>query len=177
MSRADCIIDCRGTPASRVGLGPAGGLAIGELQDRDDFLTHLPLDRKFDPKTYDGKQILFVGSTPEACRRVRECLAYDGHAKLIWVVPPSPSQYREDLQSDELARTRSELADRVSTRFVMIESLGVESVAKSQQGLWQIRLLKDDESTVELQADCIISRTEPIEEPLGQTLLTGHQHA
>ncbi|MFM8397634.1 MAG: hypothetical protein ACKOAH_07370, partial [Pirellula sp.] len=59
----------------------------------------------------------------------------------------------------------------------MIESLGVESVAKSQQGLWQIRLLKDDESTVELQADCIISRTEPIEEPLGQTLLTGHQHA
>lgn len=177
VSRADCIIDCRGTPATRVGLGPAGGLAIGELQARDDFLIHLPLDRKFEPKTYDGKQIVLVGSTSEACRRVRECLAYDGHAKFIWIVPPSPSQYREDPQGDELARTRSELADRVSTRFVMIESLGVESVAKTEQGVWQVRLLKDDESTVELQADCIISKTEPIEEPLGQTLLTSNQHA
>ncbi|NCY17683.1 MAG: hypothetical protein EBX39_13175, partial [Actinobacteria bacterium] len=59
----------------------------------------------------------------------------------------------------------------------MIESLGVESISKSEQGLWQIRLLKDDESTVELQADCVVNKTEQFEEPLGSTLLTGNQYA
>lgn len=177
VSRADCVIDCRGTLNTRAGLGPTGGLAIGEQQARGDFLVHLPLDRKFDPKTYDGKQIVLVGSTPEACQSVRECLAYDAHEKLIWILPPSPSQYRAAPQDNELVRTRSELSDHVSTRFVMIESLGVEAVAKSEQGRWQIRLLKDDESTVELQADCIVSKTQPIQEPLGPTLLTSNQHA
>ena len=177
VSRADCIIDCRGTRSARVGLGPCGGLAIGELQSRDDFLEHLPMDRKFDPKTYDGKQIVLVGSTPEACRQVRECLEYDGHAKLIWIVPPSSAQYHNPPGSDELAVTRSELSDQTSVRFLMIESLGVESISKSEQGLWQIRLLKDDESTVELQADCVVSKTEQFEEPLGWTLLTGNQYA
>lgn len=171
-SRADCIIDCRGLGPGRVGLGPAGGLAIGEPETRKEFLQHLPNDRKFDPKTYDGKKILIVGSTEEACRVVQECLLYGRHDRLTWILPPVTSD-----QNDYLAEVRKELSEKTSTEFVMIESLGVESISKTEQDRWQLRLLKDDDSTLELQADIVVSKTEYLEETLGTTLLADNPHA
>ncbi len=172
VSRADCIIDCRGNRTTRVGLGPAGGLAIGEPEARKAFLEHLPGDRKFDPKQYDAKSILIAGSTQDACRTLGECLEYAGHERLIWVLPP--------VQSDEpefLAKARLELSQRASPSFVMIESLGVESITLQEQGSWQVRLLKEDDSSVEVQVDRIASRTEYQETPLGPTLLAYNPHA
>lgn len=166
VSRADCIIDCRGLGPSRVGLGPAGGLATGELHATKDFLEYLPADRKFDPKAYDNKRILVVGCTKDAIRVVRECLRYAKHKQLIWVVPPVDHQ-----ENEQLTQTRRELSEQTSPEFVMIESLGVESISKSEQGHWQICLIKDDESTVEMQVDALISRTRYLHEPLGRTLL------
>jgi hypothetical protein len=172
VSRADCIIDCRGLGPDRQGLGPAGGLAIGQSLCEKSFLEHLPGDRKFDPKTYDAKRIAIVGSTPEACRTVRECLEYRQHQQLIWVLPPA-SRYEEDY----LARSRKELDEHTSPSFVMLESLGVESISRDEQGLWQLRLLKDDDSSVELQADVVVHRTSYVHRPLGNTLLADHPQA
>jgi len=158
VSRADCIIDCRGVGPGRMGLGPGGGLAVGESEHRKDFLEHLPYDRKFDSKTYDKKKVLLIGSTDQACMGVRECLQYANHQQLIWVLPPATSDEPQILKS-----TREELSNH--------ESLGVESIAKLDSGMWQVRLLKDDESTIEIQADCLVSRTEFQCEQLSPTLL------
>jgi hypothetical protein len=165
-SRADCIIDCRGLGPSRCGLGPAGGLAIGESNASQDFLEHMPEDRKFEPKAYDNKRILIVGHNQDALRTISECLRYAKHKQLIWVLPPASSQ-----DSPSLAQSRNDLSMQTSQEFVMIESLGIESIARDEQGTWQIRLLKDDESTVEIQSDHLVSRTEYLYEPLGRTLL------
>lgn len=170
-SRADCIIDCTGSGTARFGLGPGGGLAIGESGLRKDFLEHLPYDRKFEPKTYDNRKIVIVGATQEACLCVRECLRYAAHQQLIWIVPPKKST-----DSDTLNSTRLELSNHDSDSFVMIESLGVESIVKSDSGSWILKLLKDDESTVEIEADCVVSRTQRQSEPLGETLLAHSPH-
>jgi hypothetical protein len=172
VSRADCIIDCRGHGTHRVGLGPAGGLAIGELDARKEFLEHLPNDRKFDPKTYDAQSILIVGSSQDACRTLRECLAYARHERLVWVLP-----YTQSDEAEFLAQARLELNQQTSSSFVMIESLGVESISPQENGGWQVRLLKEDDSSVELQVDRIASRTEPLETLLGPTLLTYNPQA
>lgn len=166
VSRADCIIDCRGVGPGRMGLGPGGGLAVGESEHRKDFLEHLPYDRKFDSKTYDKKKVLLIGSTDQACMGVRECLQYANHQQLIWVLPPARNDEPQMLKS-----TREELSNHASTEFVMIESLGVESIAKLDSGAWQVRLLKDDESTIDIQADCLVSRTEHQTEHLSPALL------
>jgi hypothetical protein len=70
-----------------------------------------------------------------------------------------------------------ELAQRASPSFVMIDSLGVESITPQEQGSWQVRLLKEDDSSVELQVDRIVSRTEYQETPLGPTLLAYNPQA
>ena len=68
VSRADVVIDCRGAKQKQSGIGPGGGLAIGENALRETFLLHTPLDRKFDPKTVVGKHVFLAGQSIRAAQ-------------------------------------------------------------------------------------------------------------
>jgi hypothetical protein len=168
-SRADCVIDCRGAASRMLGLGPAGGIAVGEAELQADFYGHLPGDRKFEAKQIQGKRVVLVGSTEEACMGILELLAFQKHhpeTQVCWLVNPPSRQDREQLR-----QLRKHVGAMESGSVIKMEALGVEKVSRDDAGGWSLELLKEDESTVPLRCDVLIRRTGVAEESVSPALL------
>jgi len=155
VSRADIVIDCRGSVQKQSGMGPGGGLAIGEAALRDSFLLHTPRDRKFEDKSVVGKHVCLVGQSIRAAQFANEYLnqfGQDANSRLTWVVRPDR---RHDSQSVENALATIRVA--ATCNIVIIEGLGVEQIQRNEAGCYQLRFLRDDDSTVEMTCDAVIS--------------------
>lgn len=168
-SRADCVIDCRGAASRVLGLGPAGGIAVGETELQADFYGHIPGDRKFEAKQIQGKRVALVGSTEEACLGILELLAFQKNqpdTQVCWLVTPPSSQ-----DSDQIRQLRKHVGAMESGSVIKVETLGVEKVSRDETGVWSLELLKEDESTVPLRCDVLIRRTGVAEESVSPALL------
>ena len=157
VSRADVVIDCRGASQKLSGIGPGGGLAIGESLLCDAFLSHTPLDRKFETKSVLGKHLCLVGQSVRAGQFAIEYLTQfgeEGSSRLTWVIRPDR---RHDNRVMENAL--KEISERQSGNIVVLESLGVELIQRNELGQYLLKFLKDDDSTVEMQCDGIVSLT------------------
>ncbi len=155
VSRADVVIDCRGPTQKQSGFGPGGGLAIGEKELRELFLLHTPLDRKFDPKTVVGKHVFLAGQSIRAGQFAREYLSLFGDeasSRLTWAIRPDRTH-----DSSEIGQALADIRGRASANIVIVESLGVENIQRNEAGKYLLKFLKDDDSTVEMQCDAIIS--------------------
>lgn len=168
-SRADCVIDCRGSASRLLGLGPAGGIAVGESELQADFYLHLPSDRKFEAKHIQGKRVALVGSTEEACFGILELLAFQKlhpETQVCWLVTPPSGQ-----DSERLRQLRKHVGSLISSTVIKIETLGVEKLSRDEAGGLVLELLKEDESTVPLRCDVLIRRTGAVEESVSPALL------
>ena len=155
VSRADVVIDCRGVNQQLSGMGPGGGLAIGEHSLRDTFLLHTPLDRKFESKSLVGKHVCLVGHSMRAGQFATEYLDKFGeetNSRLTWVIRP-------DRRHDSIVIAQALMAIRAKTtcNIVLIESLGVEHIQRNEAGTYLLKFLRDDDSTVEMQCDAVVS--------------------
>ena len=157
ISRADVVVDCRGASQKKSGMGPGGGLAIGESQLQDSFLMHAPLDRKFEAKSVLAKHICLVGQSIRAVQFAMEYLQQfggDPNGRLTWVI-------RSDRRQDTFAfaKAMETVLDEPNRNIVFLESLGVEQIQRNDAGTYLLKFLRDDESTVEMQCDAIASMT------------------
>ena len=157
VSRADVVIDCRGSSQKSAGLGPGGGLAIGETLLRDSFLLHTPLDRKFEAKSVLGKHVCLVGQSVRAGQFAVEYLNLfgdEGSSRLTWVIRP-------DRRHDSLVMENALNAIRGGQfrNIGVLEALGVELIQRNDLGQYLLKFLRDDDSTVEMQCDAIVSLT------------------
>jgi hypothetical protein len=171
-ARGDCILDCRGHAIEQIGIGPGGGLAIGEQEIESEFLRHAPGDRKYEAKHLAGKRLGLVGEDVLACQCVEDWLVHfgaDPETRLVWMV--RPEEYSVSERASEL-RAR---IDAMSPRNVLcIQTLGVESISKNEDGTFRWKLLKEDDSSVELDTDAAMRRTGYRYRSLGPEL---HCHA
>lgn len=152
-ARADIILDCRGEHPSPVGIGPGGGQAIGESQTREFFHRHAPLDRKFERKMLQSKRVVLVGTGLLACNFATEfCEQFgnDNQSVLTWLVAPEVNEH-----SDHFLAVRRKLLQSEYRNFGCIEMLGVEQIEKKEDATFHLRLLKDDDSTIELDCDVV----------------------
>jgi thioredoxin reductase len=154
-SRADVVLDCRGFGQQAVGMGPGGGQAIGELALRDSFLKHTPCDRKFEPKSILGKKTCLVGHSLRATQFATEFAAlYSDRTdtRLTWIVRSSRS-----CDSKAFADSLQSIRSNQPPNLVIQECLGVEQIQMDADRAYSLRLLRDDDSTVEILCDAVIS--------------------
>ncbi|MFO0014867.1 MAG: hypothetical protein ACK553_19190 [Planctomycetota bacterium] len=171
-ARGDCILDCRGHAIEPIGMGPGGGLAIGETDHEKEFLLHAPGDRKYESKHLAGKRLGVIGEHATACQCVEDWLDHlsqDGESRLVWMVRPSEASC-----SDRVASLRAKIESASLRNIICIETLGVESIARQENGSFRWTLLKEDESSVELETDLAMRRTGYRYRSLGPEL---HAHA
>lgn len=155
VSRADIVLDCRGPNEETMGIGPGGGLAIGELGLRPEFYTFTPKHRKFEKIHLAGKRVCVVGNSDEACLFVQEYLEWHANApesRLTWIL--SEDEFAaHPLQAKLLAQIEDD-------RTNMIQSypcVGVDKVSKSEAGQFSLTLLLNDDTTVEMECDVVAS--------------------
>lgn len=156
-ARGDCILDCRGHAIEPIGMGPGGGMAIGERDVEPEFSLHAPGDRKFESKQMTGKRLGLIGEDAMACQCVEDWIhlyGSDPETRLVWMVRP-----RECSVSERTQRLRTRLESIPVRNVVCIETLGVESISRPEQGGFRWKLLKEDDSTVELETDLAMRRT------------------
>jgi|688.fasta_scaffold18369_8 hypothetical protein len=161
IARADCIIDCRGDAIDSSGMGPGGGLAIGEPECEADLLIHAPGDRKFERKKLEGKHLALVGQSPEACVAAADFVrdfpwddSTENPTRLTWVIRP-----RGDHESELFTRTIAPLRENTPRNVILLESLGVDAIIKRDEGGFRIKMLKEDDSSVEMNVDFVMRRT------------------
>lgn len=156
-ARGDCILDCRGCAIESVGIGPGGGVAIGERELETDFLRHAPGDRKYEAKHFVGKRLGLVGEDAMACQCVEDWMTHfsaDSDTRLVWMVRPI-----EDTASERAIALRTRIESMSLRNVLCIQTLGVESIARKENGSYCWKLLKQDDSTVELETDLAMRRT------------------
>ena len=155
VSRADIVIDCRGSVQKQSGIGPGGGLAIGEAALGESFLLHTPLDRKFEAKSVVGKHVCLVGQSVRAAQFATEYskqFGQDVGSRLTWVLC---ADRRHD--SRWVERALATIREAANCNIVIVECLGVEQIQRNEAGCYQLRFLRDDDSTVEMACDAVIS--------------------
>jgi hypothetical protein len=170
IARADIVMDCRGASQTRSGMGPGGGHAIGERELMDSFVKHTPLDRKFELKQIAGKRICLVGLSIRACQFATEfCDLYGDRTdmKLFWIVR---TDHRHDSQA--VVQALEHLREKGSDNVIVLESLGVEQVLRNEAGIYSLRLLSDDDSSVDIECDAVASFTQCRETSLSHELKT-----
>jgi hypothetical protein len=171
VSRADIVIDCRGSVQKKSGMGPGGGLAIGEAALRDTFLLHTPLDRKFEAKSIAGKHVCLVGQSVRAAQFATEYLklfGQDAGGRLTWVV-------RSDRRHDGpwIETALSTIRASAISNIVIVECLGVDQIQRNEAGNYHLRFHRDDDSTVEMACDAVVSLTSGRSVELSSELIEG----
>ena len=157
VSRADVLLDCRGATQQISGIGPGGGLAIGEAVCRDSFLLHTPKDRKFDAKSVLGKHVCLIGQSVRAGQFATEYLEQFGGAgsgRLTWAIRPDR---RHD--SSIIEQALKAIGGMHIGKINVVESLGVEQIQRNELGEFLLKFVRDDDSTVEMQCDAVVALT------------------
>ena len=160
---ADIVLDCSGDGRTPSGIGPGGGMAIGQSSLREHFEVG-PCDLKDkDRERFVGKHTVLFGAGPVACHNAVQFIAFaqdNPNTKLTWVIPKEP-KHEEWLRP--VAAVSSKLAIEVSrilsgdcTGAVHIDAWGAESLARDSHGRWQVKLLVGEEDTADLEADVIL---------------------
>ena len=157
VSRADVVLDCRGATQKSSGMGPGGGLAIGEALYRETFLMHTPFDRKFEAKSVLGMHVCLIGQSVRAGQFATEYLEQfgeEGSSRLTWVIRPDSRH-----NSSTIENALKVIGRRHAGNINVIESLGVEHIQRNELGRYLLKFVRDDDSTVEMQCDAVVALT------------------
>jgi hypothetical protein len=163
ISKADVVLDCRGCYQSQAGMGPGGGLAIGEKEFESYLLKHSVQDRKFEPKLIRDKSICLVGATSHALLFAEEFWEARNEfpgTKLLWLVPEDRA-----LWSTGIKRIAELIQSEPAGPVQMLSTLGVDKVRRSVEEKWHLQCVSSDETVTELTCDELVRRTYGRESP------------
>jgi hypothetical protein len=163
IARADIVIDCRGVHQQMAGMGPGGGLAIGELDLRDTFYKHSPRDRKFELRALKDRRICLVGRTWRAAQFANEFMEIFGNAtdtRLTWVLPLQPPEI--------IAPIVEHIRQAEPPNISLQTALGVEQIERSQDSMYALKLLQDDDSLISIECDVVCQATDGRSAPLSR---------
>ncbi len=161
---ADIVLDCSGCGRTPAGIGPGGGMAIGQQQFQDQFQIG-PRDLKVkDRDQFVGKHTVMFGAGPIAAHNAVQFIALaqeNASTKLTWVIPKD-AEHSEWLKS--VAEVNADLAIEASriltgdcTGVVHVDAWGAESLAYDATAGWKINLLVGEEDTADLDADIVLA--------------------
>ncbi len=160
---ADIVLDCSGEGRTPAGIGPGGGMAIGQSLLNEHFeVGPRDLSDK-DRDRFIGKHTVLFGAGPIACHNAVQFigLARDNPStKLTWVIPKG-KKHEEWLSavsvvSSDLAIESRRILSGDCSGAVHIDAWGAESLVRDSNGRWQIKLLVGEEDTADLEADVIL---------------------
>jgi hypothetical protein len=157
ISKADVVLDCRGCFQNQAGLGPGGGLAIGEKALEAHFHKHSIRDRKFEAKQIRDKVVCLVGSTSYAALFAQEFWDAKNEfpgSKLLWIVPEDRAQWPADMKR-LFELIQSDPAGPVQ----LLNCLGVDKIQRSDEGKWSVHCVRSDETITVLNCDEFVRRT------------------
>jgi len=180
-SRADIVIDCRGSMGGTCGWGPAGSQSIGAAESLDRVYQWLPCAPRFEIRDVQSKQTILFGQSDTAIRFAQEWskllekgadpIVIESLRKLAPIQSPVDSPVAQttspslDLKLIWLIPSVSPnaRAEQIATmlsakhsdpkRFSVMAIRGIERVACDENGRWTLELLLADDSTVELTGD------------------------
>jgi len=160
---ADIVLDCSGAGRLPAGIGPGGGMAVGQTALSQYFEVG-PRDlHDRDRDRFVGKHTVQFGAGPVAAHNAVQFIALaseNPNTKLTWVIPRGST--RDDWLRT-VASVSSDLAIEVniiltgdSIEVVHIDAWGAESLSRDANGRWHIKLLVGEEDTADLEADTIL---------------------
>ena len=176
ISRADVVVDCRGMFQQSCGIGPGGGQAMGEVALRETFLNYTPLDRKFESKSIGGKRTCLIGQSARAVQFATEFasqFANQSETRLTWLIRSTRTQ-----DSDDFTNALNTIRSNQPLNLIILESLGVDQIQREPDSPYTLRMMRDDDSVMELQCDVIASfpsgRTKPLSTELNLSPWNNH---
>lgn len=157
ISKADVVLDCRGCFQSQAGLGPGGGLAIGEKELESQFLKHSVRDRKFEAKQIRDKVVGLAGATWHAALFAQDFWDVRSEfpgTRLLWVVPEDRSKWPERIK-----RLAGLIQSDPAGPVQLMPCLGIDKIQRSDAGKWSVHCVRSDETITELSCDEFVRRT------------------
>jgi hypothetical protein len=160
---ADIVLDCSGDGRTPAGIGPGGGMAIGQPALCAHFEVGPRDVHDRDRDRFVGKHTVLFGAGPVACRNAVQFVALANEnpgTKLTWVIPKG-TKHEEWLKSvallnSDLAIEASRLLTGNCTGVIHVDAWGAESLSRDANGCWQIKLLVGEEDTADLEADVVL---------------------
>lgn len=176
---ADIVLDCSGY-GNLEGLAAGGGVAVGESSlplktEASEGYFKGRVDVAERSIIFNEKRTVLWGSNHEACFAAVELLAIFATGQLApssrftWVFPKlsggAVSIYAvsteeadpEDEKAQVLLSEVSALRDDSPAGTVCLDALGIESVARSESGTWQLKLQVNQEENLELECENFIN--------------------
>lgn len=182
-SRADIVLDCRGSMGGNCGWGPAGSQTIIETTALEHVHRWLPGDPRFQIREVQGRQTILFGQSEKAILFAQEWLQLMENRSAQHIADSLRRMTPIQTSAGEIASASSELeldlkliwlipsvsvasdtiAIRIATelsakqfdpkRFSFLTIRGIERGARIESGRWTLELLLADDSTVELTGD------------------------
>lgn len=147
--QVDAILDCTGLSAQPAGLGPGGGLALGQSLCAEHLQYRLP---NWNDSKWSGRRAarwLLLGAGVATFQLAEELAArgdWESDFRLQWVLP--------SVAAERLPEAESTLAPLGGQAAALI-GLGVERLAFSEEATWRIELLVDEGHRLPLVADWV----------------------
>ena len=169
--RADIILDCSGLSVPRA-LGPGGGIAVGEVEHAD-LIEPYQIDAGAgkNAEQYAGKRIVLVGASHSALMNLVslvDLMRRSSQTRITWLLMLEPGM-SEPIQWLDRVRATGDAGERLAAReevqaalrgtlegVVVLPVLGIERMASAPGGL-DVRLQTDEDNTLDIQCDRIVS--------------------
>lgn len=160
---ADIILDCSAEGRTPTGIGPGGGLAVGQRRHQQDFEVGIRdlLDR--DRDRFVGKHCVMFGDDLTACYNAvqfMELAHQQADTKLTWILTQGTNQQvwlnKIRAQSSDLGNHLERLLSSDNQAVITMPAWGAESIERNESGRWQIHLLVGDEDQLLIEADTLL---------------------
>lgn len=149
---------------------------MGEVALRETFLNYTPLDRKFESKSIGGKRTCLIGQSARAVQFATEFasqFANQSETRLTWLIRSTRTQ-----DSDDFTNALNTIRSNQPLNLIILESLGVDQIQREPDSPYTLRMMRDDDSVMELQCDVIASfpsgRTKPLSTELNLSPWNNH---
>ncbi len=160
---ADIVLDCSGDGRLPAGIGPGGGMAVGQqaLQQHFEIGPRDLLGK--DRDRFVGKHTVMFGAngiaSHNAVQFIQLAMENPG-TRVTWVVPKGTEHHDWLKQAaaihPDLAIEINRILGGDSNGAVHIDAWGAESISRNEKGTWQVKLLVGDEDTVDMNADVVL---------------------
>ncbi len=170
--RADIVLDCSGAHYERAGLGPGGGLALGEIEFAEHICRRLPDVLGNDRARFAGKHTLLLGGSYRAAlvaNMLSELMHEHSGTQVTWVTNHQLGGTQSEVNLDHTMsfedrysargrtiRSAMQLLNSPPAGMSVLGAWGIERLSREEQGQWQIRLLVAEEDTLDLRCDEVV---------------------
>jgi hypothetical protein len=169
--RADVVVDCTGHANDGIGLGPGGGVAVGQAEHGNKIQWKIPRLTGLDRSVHAGQHTVLWGDSREALETASDFLELFAHhsgTRLTWITPDRGDDAWSQARMASVSTLSARLSQR-SDRFATYRCLGMEKlewVEPSSHGGpkdegWKLHVLLPDHTSAVVTAHLLITLPDP----------------